>query len=66
MIKRLVVCLSPIPFELTFHNLSVSHKLAPASATNWLIKDRAMCFHVYVAMQEKDILQIFALQTVVL
>ena len=35
------------------HLLSESHRLAPASTTNWFNKGRAMCYHVYVVMHVK-------------
>ena len=39
---------------LTIHLLTASHKLAPASDTNWFDKNRAMCCYVYVIMHAKD------------
>ena len=35
-------------------NSLACHYLAPASATDWFMKGRVMCYHVYVIMHVKD------------
>ena len=57
VIERLMVYVSCLPFALTvltIHLLTASHQLAPASASVWFNKERAMCFHICMILHVKD------------
>ena len=53
VIRRLVVYHSFILLNLTIHLLYECQ--ITTSATDWITKGRAMCYHVYVIMYMKDL-----------
>ena len=50
----LMVRTSSVQLALRIQTLSACCCIAPASATDWFIKGRAMCCHVYVRMHVHD------------